>query len=104
MISVEGNFAHQEIEELVSFMATSFDEMHPAGLILNLEQVTSIASSGLGTVKLLYQTTLQKQIGFAICQPSIVVSNVLTAVSMDQMFSIFQTEIEALEHLRQKNS
>ncbi len=100
IISVVGNFAHQEIEDLVSFIATSFDEMNPTGLILNLEQVTSIASSGLGTVKLLYNTALQKQIGFAICQPSTLVSNILKTVSMDQMFPIFQTETEALEHFK----
>ena len=58
-------------------------------LVINLNAVTYIDSSGIASLVEAYQTAKKKQLGFALVSVSEAVMNVLKLARLDQVFPIY---------------
>ncbi len=71
-------------------------EQRPAKLVVNLEEVDYMDSSGLGTLVEVFRRVHQYNGSFALCGANHRVQSVLEITRLDRFFKVFATEQEAL--------
>ncbi|MER7757028.1 STAS domain-containing protein [Kitasatospora sp. NPDC097643] len=66
-------------------------------IVLNLEQVTSVDSSGIGEMVASYTATSQQGGKLKLLKPSMKTRDLLTITRLITIFEVFDTEAEAVE-------
>lgn len=96
VVEVEGKLNTGASPDLDKYLSTLVDEGY-THILLNLEYLDFIASTGLRVIL----ATGKKLVGvggkLVICNPNLMVMDVLKMSGFNQMFDVFDSEIEALE-------
>ena len=69
-------------------------------ILINLEKVSFFDSSGLGYLVVLIKQVKMNQGGIAFCSPNTLVKRLLSTIRIDKYVNIYDSQEEALEHLK----
>lgn len=82
----------EELERILGDML----QQQPRPLIVNLEEVSYLSSSGIGVLLGIYRQLKELGMKLVLCQVSPAVEKLLEVVELSQVFPIYEREAEAV--------
>jgi len=96
VISPLGNFALEGVNKVKSYIEPFLDDESVKGMIMNLEEVNFIDSSGIALIVFTYKSFKKKEGKFSLCQLSSINFEIFKIAKLNKILSISDTEEEAL--------
>ncbi|MBF0287117.1 MAG: STAS domain-containing protein [SAR324 cluster bacterium] len=91
-----GNLAGDKSSKFLSFTNSFLSKEHVDVIVVNLQEVEVIDSSGIGAIFAVYKTAATKTKEFSICQLSPYLLSTLTSMGLNNILQVFKTEDEAI--------
>ncbi len=98
IIELEGECTFEWTKQLSAYCMDTVGENQPKAVVINLEKVFRIDSSGIGALAVLAKHQPGK---IALCRPTGDVSDALKYVKLNQIIPIYPTEAEALDSFQE---
>jgi anti-sigma B factor antagonist len=96
VLTVQGSLVFETIPELRTTVQEVLAKCNAKVLVVNLEGVGLIDSSGIGLLVACHHTMKSKQGELRLCGPSPQVREALDKMNLSALFSIFPEELDAL--------
>ena len=100
ILSIEGNIEIEAVNELKAFVNPMLEDASLQGLLINMEKVKVIDSSGIGWIISAFKALQARQAPFALCQVNPGHLKIFTMTRLDKILSIYDTEEEALNQMK----
>lgn len=97
VLKIEGSLALIKSEDFEAYTQPLLNEAQYKRMVVNLEDVSRIDSSGLGILTGLLKRTKGRSIELALCALSEMEKEVFEISRLDRLFLIYDTEKEARE-------
>ncbi len=101
IVHVRDDITWQNAEDFRFYVQLLTEDHHPQAIIVNLEEVRKIDSSGIGVLYSLYKSSHKRDIRWMLCQLSNDVAEVLLSIGLDKTFTFYETEEDALAELQE---
>lgn len=99
ILTIHGNLAMAENNDLKKFFQVEFDDSNIKGLILDLKGTEYIDSSGIGLIISMYKTLKQKEKKFILASLNDKTRELLNITKLDKILTVAQNEEKAIEML-----
>ncbi len=96
-ISIEGKLVHHTVAEVKTYAKPLFTYDVIQGVILNLEKVSFLDSTGIGIIIFLFREFEKQKVPLVVCQIQESIFQILQMAGLDRMVKFFSTEEEALK-------
>ncbi|MBF0287608.1 MAG: STAS domain-containing protein [SAR324 cluster bacterium] len=101
IIQVKGDITWQNAGEFRFYVQSLADDHPLQAIVVNLEQVTKIDSSGMGILYSLHKTSEKQNIRWMLCQVNNDAYEVMRDVGLDRAITLYKTVEEALALLKE---
>lgn len=101
--SLEKNLEAVNSRDFKTKLVESINEGHHA-IVINLSKVEFIDSSGLGSLISILKLLASQKGSLAFCEIQEPVKRIFTLTRLNQVFSLFPTEEEAINNLKSNSS
>ena len=95
ILSLDGKFVFEARKEFQRALQQAQEKL-PRKILLNMELVTYLDSSGLGLIAIGLEQTKSQNIGFGLVNPSSSVERILELTQLLKLLPVYHTEEEAL--------
>ncbi len=102
IIDLDGELIIEQIQKFKPYTTKLMS--NSKAIILNLNRVSLIDSAGIGAVMWTAKIAKQKKLEFAVCHTPDILGDIFRSMGLYEMFSIFDTETKAVEHIVEKLS
>ena len=99
IVTLEDKVLHGATDELVKYLTPFIERETLQGIILNLNKVYFIDSSGVSILAYVYQQLQRRGASFALSSVRQSVSSVLRILQLERYVPIYKTDVEAIEQL-----
>ncbi len=99
IVRVHGDLAVQGVNQLKNYTKPFLDDRSLKGVLLNMEKVSIIDSTGLGLIMSIAKTLEQNHTKLVLCHIQHQAQEFLTRTFVHELLEIYPTEREALEQL-----
>jgi anti-sigma B factor antagonist len=96
VLTVQGSLKYENLPVLRETVRGINAEQNPQILVINLEGVAFIDSSGIGLLVACHNVMNKKQGSLRLCGMGSHIEHVLKSVNLSSLFSVFHSEKEAL--------
>jgi len=100
VLHIEGNITQSSLNDLKTYLKPFLEDNAIQGVILNLEKVNLIDSSGIGLILTFHKQLCQRQAYLRLCHLSQKNREALRLTQLDRIFSIYPTVEEALQRVK----
>ena len=101
VIYIEGTLSREwdTNQKVRAFLLKFVDDPKVSKILINLKGVDFLTSSGIGLLVDIYQRMEERNARFILCELGDPVLKILKATLLDQIFTIYTTEKEALSRM-----
>lgn len=99
VLSITGDILQDGIEEIKPYLRPFIEDQKIKGLLVNLENVNIINSSGVGLILSVFRSMEKRGASMALCNVRETTAEFLRIVNLHQVLNFYPTEKEALEQM-----
>ncbi|MBF0286470.1 MAG: STAS domain-containing protein [SAR324 cluster bacterium] len=101
LISITGDITKDESPSIQEDLLHLVEQKNYRGNIINLENVSSIDSSGIGVIVSIFRACQTKDTRLCLCQLNKKVTNVFELIELDKIIPMYPTEEKALASFKE---